>query len=646
LEIFDVESFEARKAFLEFFEAKGHKIVQSASLVPANDKTLLFVNAGMVQFKELFLGLETRPYARAASSQRCMRVSGKHNDLEDVGASVRHNTFFEMLGNFSFGDYFKQEAIEMAWEFVTNVAGLSPDRIWPTVYEDDDDAFGLWQEVANVPEERITLLGAKNNFWSMGDIGPCGPCSELVYDRGVEKCTCHRSDCHLRNDDCDRWMEFWNLVFMQYNMEADGTLNPLAKPCVDTGMGLERLLLLANGQDSVYDTDLLFPQMQVLQELTGESDKDRDKNLYAYRTIADHIRSITFLISDGIMPGNEGRTYILRLLMRRAIRFGRTIGIAKPFLGQVAHVVIGHMGKHYHELVDNRDFITEVIAQEEERFQQTLASGLTRLENLITEAKSKRQKRIPGDKIFQLYDTFGFPPMLTRDVARERGLEIDEQGFEKAMEEQKERSRSTSRFEMNEWERTYRDVDVPATIFTGYDQTVTSSKVLILVTKGKKVSRVSDGDEVEVTLDQTPFYAESGGQVGDMGVLEGPTGNIKVENTKKPVPTLTVHMGRVTKGEVQVGDQIRAKIDKRRRQDIAHNHTATHLLHKALQMVLGAHVKQAGSLVAPDRLRFDFIHLEAMKKDELAKVEKLVNQYVREDLPIQWEIMDRQKAIE
>jgi len=637
---------EARNLFLNYFASKGHRVVPSSSLVPMGDPSLLFVNAGMVQFKDVFLGLETREYSRATSSQRCMRVSGKHNDLDDVGVSPRHNTFFEMLGNFSFGDYFKESAIAYAWEFLTSVVGFSPDRIWPTVYEDDEEAFNLWQGIAGIPPTRITRLGKKTNFWSMGDTGPCGPCSEIIYDRGPDKCTCHRPDCHLKYDDCDRWWELWNLVFMQYNLEQNGTLVPLSKPCVDTGMGLERLLILSNNLSNVYETDLFLPLITQIRDMTGHDDNQYLHNLYAYRAIADHIRSITFLISDGVMPGNEGQGYILRLLMRRAIRHGQTLGLGDFFLGTIADAVIRTMANHYTELIEKRDLILRVIAQEEEKFQSTLTSGLNRLNETILQMKAKGLATIPGETVFQLYDTFGFPYILTRDVARENGMEIDEIGFNQALEKQRQQSRIASRFAVDQQRAAYHRLAIEPTRFTGYEHLTGKGKVVGLMKYGEPVEYVGlDDNEVEVIVDETPFYAESGGQVGDQGIIEGSQGQVSVENTFRPLSSLIVHRGRVASGTLHLGEMVTLKVNAERRLSTARNHTATHLLHRALREVLGPHATQAGSLVSPEHLRFDFVHLDPLTQQQLIEIEKKVNEMIRADLLVTTEIKAYQEAL-
>ena len=639
-----ISSAEIRRRFLSYFESKGHTIVPSSSLVPANDPTLLFTNAGMVQFKDVFLGAEKRGYRRATSAQKCMRVSGKHNDLENVGPSPRHQTLFEMLGNFSFGDYFKEEAIAFAWEFLTQELGLPPTRLYATIYVDDNEAFELWQKVTGMPPEKITRLGKKDNFWSMGDTGPCGPCSEIFYDRGAEHCTCGRPDCSPAFD-CDRWPELWNLVFMQFDQAADGTLTPLPKPSIDTGMGMERITTVLQGVDANYDTDLFQPIIRRIQELLGHDDATMRERIVSYRVIADHIRALAFLISDGILPGNEGRSYVLRLILRRAARHGRLLGFKEPFLGEMSQVVVEIMGSAYPELVARKDFVREVIHKEEERFLQTLAVGLDRLDRLLKDLESKEAKVIPGEQVFQLYDTYGFPFELTRDVARERDMEVDEAGFRFAMEEQRERARAAQRFETGKDEALYRHLSLARTDFVGYDCLEAEASVLALIWEGESVSSVKKGDEVEIVLSQTPFYAEAGGQVGGKGFIQGVSGRADIGNTRAPLAGVHVHYGKMLDGELSVGDTVTAQVDTERRLDIVRNHTATHLLHKALRLVLGSHAQQAGSLVAPDRLRFDFAHLSPLTLDELEQVESLVNDSIRENLLVAAEVTSHDNAI-
>jgi alanyl-tRNA synthetase len=629
-----ISSAEIRTLFLSYFKDRGHAVVPSSPLVPGNDPTLLFTNAGMVQFKDVFTGAEKRAYSRATSAQKCMRVSGKHNDLENVGPSLRHHTFFEMLGNFSFGDYFKREAIGYAWEFLTEVMGLDKERLYPTIYLDDDEASTLWQEVARVPVTRISRLGKKDNFWAMGDTGPNGPCSEILFDRGPERCTCGGPDCSPAIE-CDRWWELWNLVFMQYETKADGTTHPLPKPSIDTGLGMERLTAVLQGKDENYETDLFWPIIQRTQELLGHSDAQRKEKIVSYRVIADHARAIAFLIADGMLPGNEGRNYVLRLILRRAARHAKMLGFERPFMAEVLKVVIDIMGEHYAELVQRRDFILEAATQEEERFLQTLDTGLNLLDQVITEIQDAGKSVIPGDRAFRLYDTYGFPLDLTRDVAKEHGLSVDEAGFEEEMEAQRQRARAAQHFVVGQEEELYRSLDLPATSFVGYETTSCDAKVLVLIKDGHVQTEVGAGQKVQIVLDRTPFYGESGGQIGDKGFVEGSRGLIEVEETRHPLPDLTVHYGRVVEGVIATGEQVRARVDGERRLDIARNHTATHLLHEALRRVLGDHAQQAGSLVAPDRLRFDFTHLQPVSREELRQVEREVNAAVRADMPVQ-----------
>jgi alanyl-tRNA synthetase len=618
-------STEIRQIFLDYFRDRGHTVVPSSSLVPGNDPTLLFTNAGMVQFKDVFTSTESRSYTRATSAQKCMRVSGKHNDLENVGPSPRHHTFFEMLGNFSFGDYFKREAITYAWEFLTQVMGLDWERLFPTIYLDDDEAFVLWQEVAGIPGSRITRFGKKDNFWAMGDTGPNGPCSEILYDRGPEHCTCGLPDCSPACE-CERWWELWNLVFMQFETTSDGTTRPLPKPSIDTGMGMERLTAIMQSKNDNYETDLFWPLIQRTQQMLGHSDEQLKENLVSYRVIADHCRAIAFLIADGILPGNEGRNYVLRLILRRAARHGRMLGFQTPFMAEVLKVAVDIMGEHYRELSLRREFILEAATQEEERFLQTLDIGLNLLDHVIAEVQQAERTTVPGEQAFRLYDTYGFPLDLTRDVAREHGLSVDEQGFQKAMEAQRERARAAQQFGLEREQELYRSLNLPATAFLGYETSASSSStVLALIQDGHVQEQVGAGQDVQVVLDRTPFYAESGGQVGDTGVIEGPRGKVEIRDTYQPSPGLAVHVGRVSDGSVARGEQVKARLDEARHLDIARNHTATHLLHRALQQVLGEHALQAGSLVAPDRLRFDFTHLQPVSADELRQIQRRVS---------------------
>jgi alanyl-tRNA synthetase len=651
-----ISSAEVRSRFLKYFEQVGHTIVKSSSLLPGNDPTLLFANAGMVPFKDVFLGLEVRPYSRATTSQKCMRVSGKHNDLESVGPSPRHHTFFEMLGNFSFGDYFKRDAIRYAWTFLTQEIGLDPQKLLPTVYVEDDEAFGLWQEMGGLAAERITRLGKKDNFWAMGDTGPCGPCSEILYDRGAQFCSCGRPDCSPATG-CDRFLEFWNLVFMQYETHEDGSVTPLPRPSIDTGMGLERITAILQGVDNNYDTDLFMPIMNRTRELLGHDLATMQANLVAYRVIADHSRAITFLIADGVLPGNEGRNYVLRLILRRAARFGKLLGFEQPFLAQTAQAVIDTMGHHYTELEERADFIREVITREEERFLATLSVGLSRLDQIVGRMQAEESRVVSGEEAFRLYDTYGFPLELTRDAAHERGLVVDEEGFRLAMAAQRERARSAQRFGVGAESELYRRLDLPRAEFLGYDTCRAETYVLALVYNGQRLARADapkasaeadeplEAEEIEVVLTATPFYPEGGGQMGDTGELRTRDSRIVITSTFRPVPDTIVHRGYVQTGSIAEGERVMAIVDEDRRLDIARNHTGTHLLHRALRQVLGEHATQAGSLVAPDRLRFDLAHLSALTRDELRRIEAIINEQIRLNRPISTQVLPYEEAV-
>ncbi|MFQ5459795.1 MAG: alanine--tRNA ligase [Anaerolineae bacterium] len=633
------------ESFLAFFEEREHTVVASSSLVP-DDPTLLFTNAGMVQFKDVFLGIDTRPYRRAASAQRCLRVTGKHNDLETVGPSPRHHTFFEMLGNFSFGDYFKAEAIRFAWDLVIGL-GVDADRIVPAVHAGDDDAFAIWRDDIGRPADSILRMGDATNLWMMAEVGPCGPTSELHYDFGAQHCTCHDPECSVALDnDCGRWLEIWNLVFMQFDQAADGTRRPLPQTGVDTGMGLERIASVLQGVDSNYDTDLFLPIMDGIQARLDHTTAQRLENIVAFRVLADHGRAMAFLVADGVLPGNEGRNYVLRLIMRRAMRFGRLIGMEGEFLAPLAQSVVGVMRGAYPQLAAKADWIAQVVTGEEERFQRTLEAGLARLDSVIDGLAAEGATTIPGAEVFRLYDTYGFPADLTRVVAEERGLGIDAPGFDEAMAAQRARARAGERFVAGEAAETYRRLDLPAVEFVGYDGLTGRGEVVALVVGGQSVGEVGRGTEAEVVLDRTPFYAEAGGQVGDTGALVavGASGTVDVTDTYRPVPGVTVHRGRVREGALRVGDVVDAQVDGPRRWDIMRNHTATHLLHAALQRVLGTHAQQRGSLVAPDRLRFDFAHLQALTTDELRAVEAQVNAWIMADTPVSWGRMPLEEA--
>jgi alanyl-tRNA synthetase len=639
---------EIREAFLRYFERRGHTRVPSASLVPAGDPTLLFTNAGMVQFKDVFLGLERRSYARAASAQKCMRVSGKHNDLENVGPSPRHHTFFEMLGNFSFGDYFKREAAAFAWELTTGTFAISPDRLVFTVLDGDDEAAEAWAALG-VPPQRIVRMNEATNFWTMGEVGPCGPTSELVYDWGPGACTCGRPDCGVALDNgCGRWLEIWNMVFMQFDQAADGSRTRLPKPGVDTGMGLERITSVIQDVATNYDTDLFLPLFDQIQALLRHDGAQRAANVVTYRVLADHGRAMTFLTADGVVPDNVGRGYVLRMIMRRAMRFARRAGAHWPVLPGLADAVIAVMHRAYPELVMRAAVTRAVLASEEERFDQTLGTGLSRLDELIVEARQQGRSVLGGAEVFRLYDTFGFPPDLTRDVAREHGLEIDETGFATERARQQERSRGALAFQSAAEERAIyaalRDQGVSSE-FVGYDVLRTPARIVALLRDGERTPLVRAGDEVEVICDVTPFYAEAGGQVGDSGEIRAPSGVISVRDTQRPVPGLIVHRGRALDGVVHEDEIVDLEVDADRRRDIMRNHTATHLLHRALQEILGEHARQAGSLVAPDRLRFDFVQRRALSSQERARIEERVNEQILAALPVRTDVMGYQDAI-
>jgi alanyl-tRNA synthetase len=623
---------DVRSAFLEFFRAHNHVIVPSSSLVPGNDPTLLFTNSGMVQFKDVFLGKERRDYLRAASSQRCVRAGGKHNDLENVGYTARHHTFFEMLGNFSFGDYFKREAIHLAWDFLIYTLGLDPARLWCTVYRDDDEAADIWLKDIGVSPQRFARLGEASNFWAMGDTGPCGPCSEIFYDHGAGIAGGPPGSAE---EDGDRYVEIWNLVFTQFERAADGKLKPLPRPSVDTGMGLERIAAVMQGVHSNYDIDLFRNLIRAAGQLAGTSVLTSS----SLRVIADHIRASTFLVVDGVLPSNEGRGYVLRRIIRRALRHGYKLGIQEPFFYKLVAVLEAAMGDAYPELTRGRAQAERVLQQEEERFAETLANGMVLLEGAIRNLQGA--KVIDGDTVFKLYDTYGFPVDLTADVARERGLEIDQTRFEAAMEEQRRRSQEASKFGVDL--RSGASFDAH-TLFQGYEGLTGSGRVVALLKQGAQVDTLGAGEQGEVVLDRTPFYAEAGGQVGDAGELTGPDVRFVVADTHKRGAAHS-HTGHVEQGSIRVGDTLEAHVDGPRRQATALNHSATHLLHAALRKVLGAHVQQKGSLVAPDRLRFDFAHFQPLTPAELREIERLVNAQIRANIPAETRVMDYEGAV-
>ena len=640
-------SFEIRKQFLEYFSSREHEIVESSALVPQNDPTLLFTNAGMVQFKSVFLGEETRSYKRATTSQKCVRAGGKHNDLENVGRTARHHTFFEMLGNFSFGDYFKEEAIRMAWEFLTRVMNISPERLWVTIFREDDEACKIWEAVPDLPEGRIVRLGEKDNFWSMGDVGPCGPCSEILIDQG-EEFSCGRPDCRV-GCDCDRYLELWNLVFMQFNRDSQGNKTPLPKPSIDTGLGLERLTAVLQGVKSNYDTDLFRPLLEFVEKISSKvygSNPDHDTSM---KVIADHSRAVAFLIVDGVMPSNEGRGYVLRRIMRRAARHGRLLDVKESFLHRAVCIVAQQMGDIYPEVAGSLEYIRKVVLNEENAFSATLDSGLKILEDKIEELKGLGEFVIPGDVAFKLYDTYGFPLDLTTDIVAEKAMTVDSKGFEAAMQQQRTRARQAWKGSGDDRvEAVYKDIVNNGILvsFKGYEDNETSSHIVAIVKNGQLVDCARTDDEVEIVADKTPFYGESGGQTGDRGTVSGDGFMIQIDNTVKPLSGLTVHRGRIVKGIIKIGDKADFCIDSSLRGSTAGNHTATHILHSVLRVILGGHVKQAGSLVTPERLRFDFTHFEAIGEEILREIEDCVNDHIRGNAVVETEIVPLKEAMQ
>ena len=639
---------DARKMFIEYFKKHNHQQVRSSSLVPQDDPTLLFVNSGMVQFKRVFTGDEKRDYLTAVTSQKCVRAGGKHNDLENVGYTARHHTFFEMLGNFSFGNYFKEKAIDFCWDLLTNGYGFDEEKLWVSVFLDDDEAFDLWQKVAGVPPERIVRLGEEDNFWSMGDTGPCGPCSEIHIDRGPEF-GCDRKDCAV-GCDCDRWLELWNLVFMQFEKDEQGNMTPLPKPSIDTGLGLERVISVLQGVPTNYDTDLFVPIMEKVGELAGKKRHESEPVEVAMKVIADHSRASAFLICDGVMPSNEGRGYVLRRIMRRAIRYGRSIGLVKPFLHETVQTVFSIMDEAYPELKDSSAFILNVVKNEEEKFLETLDTGMKLLEATIQdieagETNSLKSSTIPGDVIFKLYDTFGFPVDIIADHVKEMNIALDLDGFDRAMAEQKARSRSTKKFAGVGVAYKALTSKGIKTSFEGYDTIEGESDVLIIVRDDKEIETAKQGDIIEIVTASTVFYAESGGQAGDAGGFENETCVITITDTVKDPTGLVIHKGMVEKGEVKKGDIFTLKVDAQKRQNTAVNHTATHILHSALKKALGDHIKQAGSLVTDTRLRFDFTHFSSISIQDIQAIENEVNLRIRENHSIETEEMNMDEAV-
>jgi alanyl-tRNA synthetase len=640
-----MKSIEVRKTFLEFFISKGHEKVGSSSLIPQNDPTLLFTNAGMVQFKSVFLGEEKRPYSRAVSCQKCMRAGGKHSDLENVGHTARHHTFFEMLGNFSFGDYFKKDAILFAWELLTGWYALPKDKLWVSVYQEDDEAETLWKGLTDIAPERIIRLGAKDNFWQMGDTGPCGPCSEIIIDQG-EGIGCGRPDCAI-GCDCDRYLELWNLVFMQFNRDVSGVLSPLPRPSIDTGMGLERICAVLQGKQNNFDTDLFAPIIASIAAASGKPYGRTADDDVSIRVIADHIRSAAFLLSDGLMPSNEGRGYVLRRIIRRASRHLKLLGLEDPHLYRLMDSVVEAMGDVYPGLAHEQARASKVLLFEEERFTRTLEQGMRILDEIIGKLKKASVKLIPGDELFKLYDTYGFPLDLARDIAMDNHLSVDEEGFQKEMEVQRERARASWIGEDEAIASIYRELasEIGETEFIGYDVLESESIVKAILKEGKVVNFASAGDEVEVFLDKTPFYGESGGQAGDVGLISSPGGfEAEVITTKKEVG-LHAHVVRVNSGTLKVWERVHGSVDGKTRMATARNHTSTHLLHTALRTVLGEHVKQAGSYVAPDRMRFDFTHFYALERKEIESIESIVNEKILENIRVETEIADIHDAL-
>jgi alanyl-tRNA synthetase len=640
-------SDEIRSAFLRFFEHHKHRTVKSSPLVPKDDPTLLFTNAGMVQFKDVLLGREKRAYNRATSSQKCVRAGGKHNDLENVGYTARHHTFFEMLGNFSFGDYFKEGAIAFAWEFLTQNLGLPTDKLWITVYRDDDEAFEIWNRQIGVPADRIVRMDEKDNFWSMGDTGPCGPCSEIHIDQGPALGTGPED---VLGGEGDRFLELWNLVFMQYDRDAAGNLTPLPQQNIDTGMGLERIAAIIQDVPSNYETDLLRPLIATVEEMVAKPYGSDPSDDISMRVIADHMRATVFLLADGVMPENTGRGYVLRRIVRRAARHGKMLGFTEPFLYRLVDTVVQIMGQAYPELESHRQYVTKLLLGEEERFLNTLHQGLRELDTLIEKHRTGGTCRIAGDEAFRLYDTFGFPIDLAEEVAQDADMSLDRAGFEAVLEATRQQARETWKGSGEvQVDPVYQKVRqrVEASTFVGYDMVQSITPVVAIIADGKDVATASVGQQVELVFEHTPFYAEAGGQIGDMGRALAPEHGVEVEitDTRKPVGDLIVHRGVVQRGTIQHEMTMHVEIDSGRREAIRKNHTATHLLHAALRQILGDHVKQAGSLVTPDRLRFDFTHFARLSQREVDRVESLVNDHIWADTPVQTALLTLDEAI-
>jgi alanyl-tRNA synthetase len=639
-----MQSDEIRRIFLEFFRQNGHEVISSSPLIPVDDPTLLFTNAGMVQFKSVFLGDEVRTYKRAVTAQKCLRVGGKHNDLESVGRTARHHTFFEMLGNFSFGDYFKNEAIRWAWEFLTEWVRLPKEKLIITIYEKDEESASIWQKETDVEAEKIVRLTEKDNFWQMGETGPCGPCSEILLDQGPEM-SCGRSDCRA-GCDCDRYLEIWNLVFMQFSRDSSGELTPLPSPSIDTGMGIERLSAALQGKHNNFDTDLFAPIIRSIDDISNKrygTDHSTDTSV---RVIADHIRAIAFVLLEGLIPSNEGRGYVLRRIIRRAARHGYMLGIEGPFLYRLLDTVSEAMSGAYPELLDDSGRSRKVLKFEEERFAHTLSSGMEILNSLIQSIRSSGERVIPGTELFKLYDTFGFPLDLAQEIASDNGIELDEGGFAREMEMQKSRARASWTGAETGDTGPYREIlgDISSTEFLGYETLDAGGSVRALMKDGLPVDRAGEGDDVEIVLDSTPFYGESGGQVGDRGTISSEGLRIEVTNTAR-FNDVIIHYASIKRGAVSKGMDVRASVDGARRRSIMRNHTATHLLHTALRTVLGDHIKQSGSLVDPDRLRFDFTHFYPVEDEEILQIETLVNEKIMEDLPVKTTVTTFDEAV-
>ena len=637
---------EIRNKFLQYFKDRGHTVVPSCSLVPKNDPTLMFTNAGMVQFKDVFLGEEKRNYDRAVSAQKCVRAGGKHNDLEMVGRTARHHTFFEMLGNFSFGDYFKKEAIQFAWEFLTNVIGLPRDRLYISVFEDDDEAFNLWVNEVKMPRERIYKMGEKDNFWAMGPTGPCGPCSEIFIDQG-KTVGCGQPSCEV-GCDCDRFLEIWNLVFMQYDRNESSKLTPLPNPCIDTGMGLERLAAVVQGRTTNYDTDLMMSIINEAARITGKEYGKQDEVNVSLRVLTDHARASAFLISDGVIPSNEGRGYVLRKIMRRGLRHGKLLGQKGPFFHRITSKVIDDFREAYPDLNNKKDFIQKVVINEEESFGNTLHYGTQRLEEILEKVRKEKLTTIPGEEIFKLYDTYGFPTDLVEETAKDAGLALDMEGYTRAMNDQKAKAiaswKGSGEKEVASFYKEFLQSS-PPTVFEGYGTTQGEGRVLAILKDQEPVDSASSGDEIEFLTDKTPFYGESGGQVGDSGRAFNENIQLELNDANKPLPGLIVHKAKIVQGTLHTGDNLTLEVNRHTRGDTVLNHSATHLLHAALKEVLGEHIKQAGSLVASNRLRFDYTHFSPLADKERIRIESRVNEKIRENIQVLTQEMDIDSAI-